>query len=307
MPNAQWATVSISLVSIHMENNQRCRLVNNRTPRSRALGNALREVRLDRNIGLRQFAKEIGRDASLLCRWETGERAPAPTEVARILGKLGVTGDRFDDIIELAEHTDDSRWLATTLPAQRAQLAALLDLERTASAVTDTAPLLVPGLLQTSGYTRAIMSGGDTVPADEIETRVAVRMGRRMALTRPEPLHLVALIGEAALRQRMGTRETMADQLGYLLEMAQRPNIDIRVVPFDSDWHAGLEGSAILIESTTEVSAVHLEVRASGLFLHTRADVDNYRIALGTVFEQAADTEESLTMIAMAKAGWESA
>jgi transcriptional regulator with XRE-family HTH domain len=290
-----------------MEGNQRCRLVNNRTPRSRALGNALREVRLERNIGLRQFAKEIDRDPSLLSRWETGDRSPAPTEVARILGKLGVSGDNFDDIIELAEHTDDSRWLATTLPAQRAQLAALLDLERSARSVTDTAPLLIPGLLQTSGYARAIMSGGDSVPVDEIETRVAIRMGRRMALNRPEPIHLVSLIGEAALRQRMGSREVMADQLGYLLEMAERPNIDMRVVPFDSDWHAGLEGSALLIESATESSVVHLEVRASGLFLHAPADVDDYRHALGTVFEQAANTDDSLTVIAMAKAGWESA
>jgi transcriptional regulator with XRE-family HTH domain len=290
-----------------MENSQRCRLVNNRTPRSRALGNALREVRLDRNFGLRQFAKEIGRDASLLSRWETGERTPAPTEVARILGKLGVTGDRFDDIVELAEHTDDSRWLATTLPAQRAQLAALLDFERSAGVITDSSPLLIPGLVQTSDYTRAIMSAGGTMPAEEVSTRVAVRMGRREVLTRREPARFVGLIGEAALRQRIGSREIMAEQLGFLLEMAERPNVDIRVMPFDSDWHPGLDGPILLIESATEAPVIHLEVRGTGLFLHTRSDVNNYRQAVDSVSEQAINAESSLTLIAMAKAGWESA
>ncbi|HEX3649561.1 MAG TPA: helix-turn-helix transcriptional regulator, partial [Pseudonocardiaceae bacterium] len=65
-----------------MNVNQRCKVVNNRTPRARALGNALREARLAQDIGLRQFAKALGRDAGLLSRWETGDRAPVPTDVA---------------------------------------------------------------------------------------------------------------------------------------------------------------------------------------------------------------------------------
>lgn len=289
-----------------MDVNQRCRVVNNRTPRARALGNVLREVRLDRDIGLRQFAKDIGRDPSLLSRWETGDRTPTPTDVAQILGKLGITGDRYDEIIELAYGTDDARWLATTLPEQRLQLSALLDFERTASLITDMSPLLIPGLLQTSDYARTIMTE-DGVPTDQISQRVAIRLGRRQELDRREAARFIALIGEAALRQLIGTREVMAAQLGFLLEMADRSNTEIRVVPFDSGWHPGLVGAALLIESETQPSVVHVELGHSGLFLHTRTDIVAYRKAVDRVAERAMNAEDSLALVALAKAGWESA
>lgn len=289
-----------------MDVNQRCRLVNNRTPRARALGNALREVRVAQKIGLREFARDIGRDPSLVSRWETGDRLPSPIEVAHVLGKLGVTGERYDEIIELASGTDDERWLATTLPEQRAQLAALLDFERTATVITDVSPLLIPGLLQTSDYARAIMTDGG-LSHDETSMRVAVRMGRHEEFTRRDSTRLVALVGEAALRQLIGTATIMARQLGFLLEMAQRPDIELRVLPFDTGWHPGLVGTSILIESDAQPSVVYLEVGDSGLFLHAGHDFATYRRAADMVEACALDQEDSLAVIALAKAGWESA
>jgi transcriptional regulator with XRE-family HTH domain len=289
-----------------MEVNQRCKAVNNRTPRSRALGNALREARLDRDIGLRQFAKEIGRDPSLVSRWETGDRTPTPTDVAHILGKLGVTGERYDEIIELAYGTDDARWLATTVPEQRAQLAALLDFEATASAIVDVSPLVVPGLLQIGDYARVIMVEGGA-PVDEISTRVTIRLGRREVLRRAGLVPLQVLVGEAALRQLIGTRQIMAAQLAFLLEIAEWPNVDIRVVPFDTGWHPGLVGPFLLIESETQPPVVNLELQQSSLFLHTRTDVATYRRSADTVATRAMNAEDSLALIALVKAGWESA
>ncbi|HEX3783617.1 MAG TPA: helix-turn-helix transcriptional regulator [Pseudonocardiaceae bacterium] len=286
--------------------NQRCRVVNNRTPRARAVGTALREARLEHKLGLREFAKSIDRDPSLLSRWETGDRTPPATEVARILGKLGVIGRRYEEIIELALGADDSRWLATSVPEQHAQLAALLDLERTASVITDVSPLIVPGLLQTSQYARAIMTEGG-VRTDEISTRVAIRAGRREVLTRDEPVRLLAYLGEAALRQRIGSREIMVEQIQHLLTMAAMPNVEIRVIPFDSGWHPGLVGLFVLIESATEPPVAHLEVRDSGLFLHTSTDVAAYRQAAAKVSERAMSIEDSLAVIALAKTGWEAA
>jgi transcriptional regulator with XRE-family HTH domain len=258
------------------------------------------------DLSLRQFARDIGRDPSLLSRWETGDRTPTPTDVAQILGKLGVTGARYDEIVELAHRTDDTRWLATTVPEQRAQLAALLDFESTASVITDVSPLLVPGLLQTSDYARTIMIEGG-VPADDINTRVHVRMGRREEFKSRESSRIVALIGEAALRQLVGTRAIMAAQLGFLMEMAGRPDTDIRVVPFDSGWHPGLINASLLIESETQPAVVYVEVADSGLFLHSRSDIVSCRHSVDRVSARAMNTEDSSALIALAKAGWESA
>jgi transcriptional regulator with XRE-family HTH domain len=276
-----------------------------RSPRARALGRALRDARMGQELGLREFAKSLGRDPSLLSRWETGDRTPPPTEVAHILGNLHITGTRYDELIELAESANEPMWLATTLPEQRAQLETLLDFERTATLVTDISPLVVPGLLQTSDYTRAIMSAGWTVPPDEISTRVTTRRGRRDVLTRPDPVHLTAYIGEAALRQRIGRPNTMAEQCAYLIEMAARPNIAMRVIPFDTDWHPGLEGASYRIESAHNCPVVFIEVRGTGLFLHSPIDIDACRQAATKLSEQAMSPEDSLVVIALAQAGWE--
>lgn len=287
-----------------MDVNQRCRPGNNRTPRTRALGNALREARLERELGLRQFAKDIGRDPSLLSRWETGDRTPTPTDVAQILGKLGVTGDKYDEVIELAYGTDDPRWLAMSLPEQKAQLAALLDFERTATVITEVLPLAVPGMLQTSEYANAVMLEGD-VPEGDISTRVSIRLGRREGL-RQRATRFVGLIGESALRQMVGSREIMAAQMAFLLELAEWDCIEIRVVPFDSGWHPGLEGPWLLIESADQPSVVYVELRDSGLFLHTYRELASYRKAVSRVAARAMSAEDTKALIALAKAGWES-
>ncbi len=272
-----------------------CMASNTRTPKARALGNALRAAREEHGSGLRKLATELDKDPGQLSRWETGERSPRPTDVAQILTHLGVSGDRYEEIIEMSSGTDEPRWLAVSLPEQRQQLAALLDFERTATTITEVSPLLIPGLLQTSNYARAIMVAAN-VPADEVETRVAVRVGRRDTITRKNPAHFIALVGEAALRQTIGTPEVMREQLEHLLELAERSNVDLRVIPFSSGWNPGLEGPFLLIDSE-QGPVVQLENRRSGLFLHEKEDVLTYRQAVDTVLEAAKNPTDSVQLV----------
>ncbi|WP_442785229.1 DUF5753 domain-containing protein [Amycolatopsis sp. H20-H5] len=103
-------------------------------------------------------------------------------------------------------------------------------------------PLLIPGLLQTSGYARSIIGAGG-VPASEIETRVAVRVGRRDVIMRRErPAELLAIIDETALRRGIGSSAVMADQLRAVDEASRRGNVEVRAVPVSAGWHPALEG-----------------------------------------------------------------
>ncbi len=242
-------------------------------------------------MSLRKLASDLGKDASQLSRWETGDRAPKPTDVAQILTHLGVSGEKYDEIIVICDGTLEPRWLAVSLPEQRQQLAAMLEFERTASAITEVSPLLIPGILQTSDYARAIMISAN-VPADEVETRVAVRVGRRDAILRREPAQFVALVGEAALRQVIGTHDVRVEQLRFLSEMAERANVELRVVPFTSGWHPALEGPFLLIDSE-QTPVVQLENRRSGLFLHEQEDVQTYRQGADTVLRVAMNPADS--------------
>lgn len=180
---------------------------------------------------------------------------------------------------------------------QQRQLDELLVRERDAVAITDVAPLLVPGLLQTSRYARAIMTEGD-VPPDQIETRVAVRVGRREALTRRNPAHLLALLGEQVLRQLIGGPDVMAEQLEYLLKVAELPTVDLRIVPTATGWHPGLEGPFVLDEFEDGTAIVHLETRTSGLFLDEEEHVTPYRDAAEKVLRKAMSAAESAELIA---------
>lgn len=266
------------------------------TPKARRLGAALREVRTERGIGVRKLAEKLGKDHSLISRYESGERVPKPEDVATILATLEVNGDRRDEILDLARGTDSPRWLAVTLPEQRQQLAALLELEATATSIIDVSPMLVTGLLQTTPYIRAIMSGGG-VPRDEIETRIAVRIGRRETIG-DRSIRLVALLGETALRQEVGGRQVMVDQLRRLLDMSKRSNVDLRIIPFAAGWYPALEGPFTLIESAQEAPVVHLENRRSGLFLHEPEDIETYRVAVDAVLEVAMSPADSSGLIA---------
>jgi transcriptional regulator with XRE-family HTH domain len=275
-----------------------------RTPRARALGRALRDAREETGRTLRGFAEEIGRDPGLLSRWENGERTPTSEQVAQVLTKLNVTGDRFEEIIALARMAHSPRWLAVTLPEQSQQFAALLDLEQTATHIIHVAPLLMPGLLQTNDYIHAIMTGG-SVPTVEVATRIAARIGRKEVLSRPKPLRLIALIGESALRQLVGSAEIMASQLRYLRDKASWSNVEVRIVPFDSGWHPGLEGPFVLLQSRQWSPVVQLESRRSLLLVHEEADVDPYQEAARLVSNVALGPEESAGLISDYAERWE--
>ncbi|MEU6270485.1 helix-turn-helix domain-containing protein [Saccharopolyspora shandongensis] len=266
-----------------------------KTPKGRALGNALRQARQERDLTVRAFAAQLGRDPGVLSRWETGDRTPKPEQVAQILTSLGVNGDRYEEIVDLAYGADDSSWVATTLPAQRQQLAAFIDFEQNASKILEASPMLIPGLLQTNDYIRAVMTDA-RVPVGELATRIAVRIGRRDVITRDRPTQFTALVGEAALRQLLGGRKVMIEQLRYLLEMARRPNIELRVFRFGTGWNPALEGQFHLIE-TGDGTVVHLENLKSALFLHEDSDVRTYRRAAEKVLDVAMNQAESAKLI----------
>lgn len=267
------------------------------TPKARALGAELRTARDAAGFSVRTLATALDISHATLSRWETGDRSPKPEMVAAYLAKVDAPAELRSELVELARNPDGPHWLSVGMPEQQRQLGALLDMESTATTVTTVAPTLIPGLLQTAEYTRAIMTAGQ-VPASEISTRVAVRIGRRDAITRKEPVHLNAFIDESALKQNIGGPQVMADQAKAILDASELTNVKIRVIPADCGWHPGLEGAFVILESDTSVPVVHIETRASGLFLHVPEDVQPYQDAVGAVSEAAMSEAASRKLIA---------
>ncbi len=239
----------------------------------------------------RAFAELVGVEQTTWHRWERGERRPAADTLADVLKKLDIADDRQAEITALLDGTDARRWLAVTLPEQGAQQAAYVDFASSAKNLKVVSPLLVPGFCQTSEYTREILSAAG-VPSAELNTRVAVRAGLRDIITRHDPANLLVILGEAALRQVIGDPRLMSRQLRYMGDLGRLENVVLRVVPFTSGWHPGLEGPFTLIESD-EQSVVHIENRRSGLFLHEEEDIGLYRDAISYMIEPGKEVAMS--------------
>jgi transcriptional regulator with XRE-family HTH domain len=108
-------------------------------------------------------------------------------------------------------------------------------------------PLVVPGLLQTEGYARSLLSVRVGITTDKVDEDVAARVARQAIHDRDSPPQLWVIIDEGVLRRPIGSREIVREQLRHLLEMAARPNIVVQVIPLEAGAHEGLNGGAFVI------------------------------------------------------------
>lgn len=273
------------------------------SPKAKQFGERIRGIRGE-DRSLRSVAKELGMDPSTLSKIENGKLAPKTRVAEQIFDHYGVVGDQRAELLKLLAGADtEEPWVASTLPEQRQHLAAIVDYEDVAAEIVEYTLALIPGLLQTKAYARAVMSGGQRpLPASEVNIRVMTRLGRQGVLSpeRDQPAKLLALIHQTALRQDVGGRDVMVEQLEYLQKVAKRPNVDVRIVPDGVGWHEGLEGNFAMItprEDADLYPVVFLEYRRSGLILHADEDVAAYRDAVDSVQRLAMTstaTEEAI-------------
>ncbi|TWF93645.1 helix-turn-helix domain-containing protein [Saccharopolyspora dendranthemae] len=263
------------------------------TPKARLLGAELRDLRKKARMTVRDLGAELGLAQGTVSRYERGERTPEIAYVARLLGVLGVTGDRYDELIEFAKTASEPNLVADSRSGMHSHLIELSEYDRAATRTTHVAPLVVPGPFQTRAYATEIMS---TVPPDEREVRIEMRMARREALYSQDAA--IGLIAERVLCETMGSEAVMLEQLQHLVALAEQPNIDIRVIPSSvRTWTLAHNGSFILYEFAKAAPTVHLEHYRGPVFLYDTTDVDAYRQALDTLTTTAMSPEESADLM----------
>ncbi|MGW4110045.1 helix-turn-helix domain-containing protein [Actinosynnema sp. NPDC004786] len=270
--------------------------MNRNTSKAIALGARLRNARKANNLSQRALAKKIGIVHSLLSRNENGLRVPTRTEVIRILEPLHISERDREEILAMTDDPSGSPLAVIQMPERRVQIAALVEVEQMAREVVSWSPLLVPGLLQVSSYTRTIMEAA-RIPDEEVATRVAVRMGRRDILTRRNPVHYTALIGESVLSQNFGGSAVMAEQFDHLLMMSAHENVDLRIVPTTTGWHPGLCGSFLLLKCDG-TSFAHLENAVSSVFVQEPEAVAAFEACVPELLKVAMSPEQSFEIIA---------
>ncbi|MFI6152436.1 helix-turn-helix domain-containing protein [Kitasatospora sp. NPDC051170] len=173
-------------------------------------------------------------------------------------------------------------------------------LEAVASSVRTFQSQMIPALLQTPDYARALTTAGRRwkQPA-EIEQFVTVRLMRQQRLTADPPLSLSVVLAEGALRQQVGGPAVMRDQLAHLARAASMPNVSVRVVPFSVGAHASMAGPYVILGFPSEAAmdVVLLDNPSGSMWLEGSTEVETYLELWNDVCTKALPTAESLELI----------
>lgn len=218
-------------------------------------------------------------------------------DVAALLGLYKVPAKRRNELLQLVREGATRNWHQAPkgLPEQWEDL---ITMERNAHALTNFKTLVIPGLLQTPEYARTLISGVTELSEPDLERLVQVRAGRQTILSHRDGPELNAIVYEVALRCPVGEPGVMRRQLRHLLACADRPNITLRVLPFATKAHPGLEGPFLILDFPDQPSLVYLEQRGNTSFLEEDQHIRRARIDWRRLSALALAQEESFKLIA---------
>lgn len=259
------------------------------------LGGEMRAHREAARLVQRELARRVGVSHSMVVRWERGIRVPDADHITTFADVLGLSAVDRDHLMQLAREAADEPVNEVSAGERGAAdaLTTLIEFERSATAITDVSPLLVPGLMQTTDYARIVLGR-----ATDVETRAAVRVGRREILTRERnPVQYTAFLLESVLYQQIGG-DIMADQLRLICTLADLPNVCVRIIPDAVGITRAHMGSFVLLEFAKADPIVHVEHLSTTAFLRDRADVEAHRGARTDLEQVAMSPDESVGLIA---------
>jgi transcriptional regulator with XRE-family HTH domain len=256
----------------------------------------LRQLRKQAGLTSTEVAEQVGVSVSTITRVETGHRGIARDDLAALLAIYGAPRALRNSMLKMHSELDKPSLLDRGELNLHPELAKWIDFEQDATHIRNYETLLVPGLLQTFPYARAILEHGG-LEDQEIENRVAARIARQALLRQPNRPRLDVVLHEAALHQRVGGVEVMREQLKYLVEMAKRPSVNIQIVPAHAGAHAGMNGSFVIMDYAELPSIVHVENMVASLYLEESADLQAYRLAYKDLLAVAHPPEHSVELI----------
>lgn len=271
------------------------------TMRRRRLARELARLREERGMTIREAASALEWDPSKLSRVEGMQRGIIVRDVRRLLDLYQVTDQAHREaLFEMARQAKQRGWWQAYADVLPGEYANLIGLEAEATGMRFYEPELVPGLLQTQDYARAIIRAGrpdDT--AEEVGRRVEIRMGRQQILDRDDPPRVRAVLNEGAVRRLVGGRDVMRDQLAKLAADRGRANVTIQVLPFTAGEHPAMSGPFNILDFAEpgELGVVNLENMAGVLSLETADSLRQYAKAFDFLQAAALGPRESRDML----------
>ncbi|WP_030894126.1 MULTISPECIES: helix-turn-helix domain-containing protein [unclassified Streptomyces] len=273
--------------------------------RRRKLGAELRTLRTSVGLTSGEAARLVGWHQSKVSRIETGTSGAKPADVRLLLDAYGVADSQLRELLLVLAGSDDGGGRHHWWHAYRGVLPPtyrdFISLESQASAMRTLETTVVPGLLQTPEYARAVTKAAvEGLSEDRLDTLVEVRLARQDVLCADPPLELSAVLDEAVLRREVGGPGVMARQLERLVEAARLPQVRLQVLPFAAGAHIGVTGPFVIFSfaRTSDLDVVVLDHLTSSLHLERKEDLRVYTEAFNALQIHALSPEDSLDFIA---------
>lgn len=266
------------------------------TVRRRELGSILRALRSQKGWTAEQVAERLLVSPSKISRLEKGQRGASARDIRDLCDLFDVDDEQRQRLMDLAsEGKQRAWWQPLGLP-----YTTYVGLESAAISISDYGLGIMPGLLQTPDYARAVVRAA--VPRwvpDVVEQRVGGRIARQQLLVSDHPPRFEAVVDESVLHRVVGSPAIMRTQLERLLELSDLPNVTLRVIPYDAGALPAGNNKFIILSfaEPTVPDVVFIEGLTGDLYLEDSGDVEVYNATFRTLVELAASPEATRELI----------
>ena len=249
------------------------------TVRRMIVGAQLRRLREEKGISRAEAGYTIRASESKMSRLELGRVAFKERDVSDLLALYGVTDpEARDAVLALLEDANRPGWWREYEDVMPGWFQNYVGLEAAAQILRTYETHFVPGLLQTPDYARAVLAS--TTPpltGRDLDRAVTLRTTRQQVLMRPDPLRVWAVVDESALRRDVGGPEVHRAQLEHLLDLMERPNIALQVLPISTGVHAGGGAFSLLRFADPDLpDVVYVEHLLGALYMDKIEHVERY-------------------------------
>jgi hypothetical protein len=267
------------------------------TIRSRELGRELRAGLRAANMTAARVSEVVGWNPSTFTRLMLGERKAREIDLATVLGVLRIHGAERDRLLALGREYYSTTWLQEFEHRLPPRVPTLADLEANAEDITLWAPDVVPELLQTHSYARALLSSATGLPRGELELRIDARVERQRRLLGGGHPVVLALLRESVLTRDVGGPRVLSEQREHLRWLAARPNVVVRIVPDRYGAQTTQNGAFTRLRSSRYSTVIGLQTEVSALFLERESHVAAYDRVVAALERQALDGPTSLGLM----------
>lgn len=268
------------------------------TIRRRRLGAELRRRREAAGVTIEGVAEQLECSASKISRIETGHTSATPRDVRDMLRIYGIVGNESDELVQIAREARQKGWWH---PYSTVLTGAYVGLEAAAGSIRAYEQQVVPGLLQTEDYAKAmIRAARPDIDVEQVDQRVRVRLGRQSLLSQDDPIDLWVVLDEAVVSRPVGGDAVMRAQLERLVEAAELPNVTLQILPFEVGAHAGMDGTFTILDfpEAGDPDVVYAENATGGLFLEKSDELQKYIFIFDHIRAAAIRPDESVALIA---------